>query len=92
MIVSRTIAKKRIDRQERPAWFAAWGLVAVDFLLFCAYVLLIMEPLAQFLYANQTNKLLTFAIMVVVVFIPMQIVLIVSSLWASKSRFQDTDA
>ncbi len=91
MIVSRTLAKGRIARGERPSWLAAWAPVLLDFVLFCGYVALVFSPLMKLIYAGQPGDGATFVIMLVVIFIPMQVVLIVSSLWASKSRFKDVE-
>lgn len=87
MILSRTLAKRHISAGTRPRWLAAWVPVALDFALFGLYAVLIFGPLTRSLHATQTSQAATFVILFFVIFVPMQIILILSALWASKSRF-----
>jgi ACR3 family arsenite efflux pump ArsB len=92
MILSRTLAKSRLARGERPSWGAAWGLVIVDFVLFLVYAVL----MGMFFFSVQTTAQMPDETLILALilffFIPMQVVLILSALWASKSRWLDKDA
>lgn len=90
MVASWLIGRGRAATDQRPSWLAAWGLVAFDFAALLAVFVLIFPPLMAFVYATQPGTLVTVAIMFVVFFVPMQVVLITSSIWASKSRWQDS--
>jgi len=86
MILSRAIARRRIATGVRPGWFGAWGLVAFD----AAALLMVFAVMLPPLFSNVTMPVwLTIIVLFAVVFVPMQAVLIVSSLWAAKSRWRD---
>ena len=91
MILSRTLAKRRIAAGVRPSWVAAWSPVLFDFGAFCGYVALIFDPLMRIVYVSQPGNGATFVLLFVVIFVPMQIVLITSSLWAARSRYLESD-
>ena len=91
MIVSRTIAKRRIDAGQRPGWFAAWGLVALDALLLALVFALLWSPFRNLAESLNFPLWATIVSLLAVGFIPMQGVLIISSLWAAKSRWDDSD-
>ena len=84
MIVSRLVARRRIAADQRPGWVAAWGLVVLDALLLAAVFFVIVPPLLTL-----ANDLLWLKVLLLfaVVFLPLQAVLIVSALWAAKSRW-----
>ena len=90
MILSRTVAKARIARGDRPGWLAAWGLVLVDFLLVAAYCVGAIFLLYYWAWAYSFGMLEIVALGFLLVFVPLQAVLIISALWATKSRWQDT--
>ncbi|SMY08127.1 hypothetical protein [Flavimaricola marinus] len=89
MVTSWLIGRGRVASGVRPSWLAAWGLVAFDFAALLAVFALIFPPLMSYVYAAQPGALATVAIMFMVFFVPMQLVLITASIWASKSRWQD---
>ena len=91
MILSRTLAKRRIARGERPGSFAAWGLVLGDALALAAVFALLWSPLLTAIYVMQVSNVVTALIFFVVFFVPTQVVLILSSLWAARSRWQDKE-
>lgn len=84
MIVSRLVARRRIAAGQRPGRVAAWSLVLLDAMLLGLVFLLIVPPLLSL-----ANGLLWLKIVLLfaVVFLPLQAVLIVSALWAAKSRW-----
>lgn len=87
MILSRTLARRRIAAGVRPGWGAAWGPVAFDFVMFCAAAALFFPAVMRMIDAGQPGLGLTFVLLFAIFFVPMQAVLIVSSLWAARSRF-----
>ena len=91
MILSRVFAKRRIASGVRPGWGAAWGLVLMDGLLLAALIALLFQPLMTLIYVIQPPTWVTVLILFVVIFIPIQVVLIVSSLWAARSRFVEEE-
>lgn len=91
MILSRTLAKRRIAAGERPGWFAAWGLVAADAVILFVALWVVFNWLMQVIYAAQPGPVLTGAILFIGIFVPMQVVLIISAIWAAKSRWQDVE-
>lgn len=91
MILSRTIAKRRIARGDRPSWGAAWGLVIADFVLFAIYTFVVYSLAMGWILVVQPAPVWIYIAAFALVFVPMQAVLIFSSLWASRSRFLDTD-
>ncbi len=87
MILSRTFARRRIAAGERPGWFAAWGLVAVDAILF----FVIAGISAPYIVGGlaDANGGWVYVALFALYFIPMQGILIISALWAAKSRWDD---
>ncbi len=91
MILSRTLAKARIARGERPTWAAAWMPVVFDAAVLIALGVALFGPFQNL--TDQANFPLwaTIVALFAVAFIPIQAVLIFSSLWAAKSRFEDRE-
>lgn len=89
MIASWRIGRARVARNERPGWLAAWGLVGLDFAAILIVFALIWQPLISAVYAAQPSNAVTILIMLIVFFVPLQVVMITSSLWASRSRWED---
>ncbi|SEW45592.1 hypothetical protein SAMN04488515_3356 [Cognatiyoonia koreensis] len=94
MLLSRSIAKRRIAAGVRPSFVGAWGLVLADLLSVVLAVLIAWGPFAAWFRANEPAVGLTIALIVVLFFIPSQVFLILSALWAAKSRWieKNTDA
>lgn len=91
MILSRSLAKARIARGERPSWGAAWGPVVVDAACLAAAFILLWRPFQALAEGFDFPLWATIAALLALGFIPTQAVLIFSSLWAAKSRWTDTD-
>lgn len=89
MLLSRTLAKQRIARGERPGWGAAWAPVAFDAACLVAVFVLLFSPFQTLTEAFDFPVWATIAALFAIGFIPVQAVLIFSSLWAAKSRFSD---
>ena len=89
MILSRTLAKRRISAGERPSWAAAWGPVAFDAACLIACFAVLFGPFQTVTATFNFPTWGTIVALFAVGFIPTQAVLIFSSLWAAKSRFKD---
>jgi len=92
MILSRTIGKERVARAERPSFVAAWGLVVADFLL----VMVVFVPIALVIITwaegGRISNVAAIVSLVFVFFVPMQVLLILSGVWAAKSRWIEEEA
>lgn len=91
MIVSRFLAKRRMAANVRPSFVGAWGLVLADAVLVAALIWLLYPPFAYLMVTLEIPTFMIVLALFLLVFIPLQAVLIVSSLWAAKSRWVDTD-
>ena len=89
MILSRTLARRRIAAGIRPGWIAAWGLVALDALLLALALALLWSPFRALAETLHFPVWASIAALFALGFIPIQGVLILSSLWAARSRWQD---
>ncbi len=89
MIISRTLAKRAIAQGQRPAWLAAWGPVLADAVIVTGLLSLLFMPVMTAIYAAQPSNGATFLLLFAVFFVPFQAVMILSSLWAAKSRWSD---
>lgn len=89
MIISRTLARKRIATGERPSFKAAWLPVAMDILLVSLLVAILWQPALTFVYVMQFSLITTIMFLMVVIYAPVQIVIIISTIWAVRSRWED---
>ena len=89
MILSRTIARRRIALRKRPTFFGAWNLVFADAVItFGIVVLLFTRARARLEVAEFDPPIWIIGLtLFLFVFVPTQIILILSALWAAKSRF-----
>ena len=91
MILSRTLAKARIARGDRPGWLGAYAPVAFDAACLAAVFVALWGPFTALTETLNFPLWATIAAMLALGFIPIQAVLIFSSLWAAKSRWIDKD-
>lgn len=91
MILSRTLAKSRIARGTRPGWGAAWAPVMFDAACLVLVFILAYRPFRSLVEAFDMPTWAVITALLTLGFIPVQAVLIFSSLWAAKSRYQDED-
>jgi hypothetical protein len=89
MIISRTIARRRIAAGVRPGWFGAWGLVLVDAVILMPVLAVVGSTVSRYFFGINPMHWAVIGSLIVTVFIPMQVVLITSALWAAKSRWED---
>ena len=88
MLISRTLAKRRIAANLRPSFWGAWLPVFTDLLLVLAILILCWLP---FFGAASGNLLIIVLAGFAFFFLPVQAVVIVSSMWAAKSRWEDLE-
>jgi len=91
MILSRTLAKRRIAHGTRPSWLAAWAPVAFDAAFLVVIFVLAFRPFQMLVQAFDMPTWAIALSLLLLGFIPIQGVLIFSSLWAAKSRWTDME-
>jgi formate-dependent nitrite reductase membrane component NrfD len=91
MILSRTLAKRRIAAGVRPTRGAAWLPVLFDSVCLIVAFLVLFRPFQLLTDTFNFPVWATITALLATGFIPVQAVLIFSSLWASKSRYVDDD-
>lgn len=89
MILSRTLAKRRIAAGVRPSWGAAWAPVGFDAACLLVIFALLFAPFQTATQSFNFPLWATIVALFALAFIPVQAVLIFSSLWAAKSRFSE---
>lgn len=87
MIISRTLAKRRIAHNVRPGFFAAWLPVLADALCLTAVLILLWAPV-MWIVGDAALPVIV-GVFFIVYFIPAQVVIITSSMWATRSRWND---
>ena len=92
MLFSRTLARKRIAAGERPSRRAAWLLVLADAVIVGLFLAAIWMPAVTMTYVMQMSLIWTILFLMLVIYLPAQIVIIISSLWAAKSRWEEKDS
>ena len=73
----------------RPTFRAAWGLVAADTVLVTLLLAGFWRPLTNMLEGASLG--ITIAVLMVLIYVPFQAVIIISTIWAVKSRWQDEE-
>lgn len=90
MILSRIFAKRRMAANERPSFGAAWGLVALDFGIVAAILLLLFVPIMYTMYAMQPNDAASVLFMTALYVVWPLWILIRGGIWAYRSRLVQT--
>lgn len=90
MILSRILARRRIAAGNRPGFVAAWLPVLADALLVAIYALGVYALLKGWVWSTQPPGWAVYLGAFILIFVPTQAVLILSALWATKSRWQDS--
>ena len=91
MIISRTLARKRIAAGVRPSFKAAWLPVAADVLIIALLLAALWNPALTFIYLMQLSLFWLVLFLMAVIYAPLQIVIIVSTIWAVRSRWEDKE-
>ena len=86
MLISRTLARARIAKEVRPSWSAAWLPVLLDAIVLLAILFALFPFIQAEIDARGYGMGVTVFVLFGLYFVPIQVVLITSSLWAAKSR------
>ena len=92
MILSRTQARKRIAKGERPSFREAWLLVLIDIILIAIVLLIIWQPALTFIYMMEFSLFWTIIFLMAVIYVPLQTVIVISTIWAVRSRWEDKES
>jgi hypothetical protein len=91
MILSRILARKRIAAGVRPSFKAAWLPVAFDIIVIALLLVALWGPATTFIYVMDLSLFLTVVVLMVLIYAPLQIVIIVSTIAAVRSRWEEKE-
>jgi hypothetical protein len=91
VILSRILARKRIAAGVRPSFKAAWAPVAFDIVVIAVVLALLWQPALTFIYVMEFSLFVTIIFLMVVIYAPLQIVIIVSTIAAVRSRWEEKE-
>ena len=91
MIISRLLARKRIAAKVPPSFKAAWLPVAADIIIIALVLAMIWQPALTFIYVMELSLPVTIIVLMVLIYAPLQIVIIVSTIWAVRSRWEEKE-
>lgn len=91
MIISRLLARKRIAAGIRPSFKAAWLPVAADVIIIAVLLAMLWQPALTFIYVMEFSLPFTILVLMVLIYAPLQIVIIVSTIWAVRSRWEEKE-
>ncbi|WP_373635141.1 hypothetical protein [Yoonia sp. SS1-5] len=89
MLISRIIARKRIAAGIRPSFKEAWLPVAADVVLISLLLALLFLPAVTLTIIMQLTLFWRILLLMVLIYAPFQIVIIVSTIWAVRSRWEE---
>ena len=89
MIISRILAKRRIAAGDRPSWRAAWLPVAADIILTAVALWMVWQLALLAVFLMELSLLMTILFLLVVIYLPLQVVIVISTIWAVRSRWED---
>ena len=92
MILSRVLARKRIKAGERPSFRAAWLPVAFDVVTIGLVLAVMFLPAVSLTIVMQLTLFWRILLLMVLIYAPLQIVIIVSTIWAVRSRWEEKDS
>ena len=91
MILSRIIARKRIAQGVRPSFKAAWLPVAFDVVMIGLLLAMMFLPAVSLTIIMELTLFWRILVLMVLIYAPLQIVIIVSTIWAVRSRWEEKD-
>ncbi|WP_439154036.1 hypothetical protein [Yoonia sp.] len=91
MILSRTQARKRIAEGRRPSFREAWVLVAADIVLIGGLLWMLWQPALTFVYLMEFSLFWTIVFLMLLIYVPLQTVIVISTIWAVRSRWEDKE-
>ncbi len=89
MIISRTLARKRIAAGIRPSFKAAWWPVLVDSAIIAAILSALFLPAVTLTMIMELTLIWRILLLMVIIYVPFQIVIIISTIWAVRSRWEE---
>ncbi len=92
MIISRILARKRIKSGIRPSFKAAWLPVAADVIIISLLLAMLFLPAASLALVMGLTLFWRILFLMVVIYAPLQIVIIVSTIWAVRSRWEEKES
>ena len=91
MILSRVLARKRIAAGERPSFKAAWVPVAFDVICIGLILAWMFLPAVSLTIIMELTLFWRILLLMVLIYAPLQIVIIVSTIWAVRSRWEEKE-
>lgn len=91
MIISRIVARKRIAAGVRPSFKAAWLPVAADVVIIALVLAMLFLPAVTLTLIMQLTLFWRILLLMVLIYAPFQIVIIVSTIWAVRSRWEEKE-
>ena len=92
MILSRIIARKRIAAGIRPSFKAAWLPVAFDVVTIALLLAMMFLPAVSLTLIMDLTLFWRILVLMVLIYAPLQIVIIVSTIWAVRSRWEEKES
>lgn len=89
MVLSRILARKRIAARVRPSFKAAWLPVAVDVVMISLVLAALFLPAVSATIIMELTLFWRILVLMLVIYAPLQIVIIVSTIWAVRSRWEE---
>ncbi|WP_333712020.1 hypothetical protein [Yoonia sp.] len=91
MILSRILARRRIKAGVRPSFKAAWLPVVFDVLVIGLILAWLFLPAVSATIIMNLSLFWRILFLMVVIYAPLQIVIIVSTIWAVRSRWEEDE-
>jgi hypothetical protein len=92
VFISRIIARKRIKAGVRPSFKAAWLPVAADIIIIALILAMLFLPAVTLTIVMQLTLFWRILALMVLIYAPLQIVIIVSTIWAVRSRWEEKES
>ncbi len=92
MFISRSLARKRIAAGVRPSFRAAWWPVAADVVIISLILALMFLPAVTLSMIMALSLFWRILLLMVIIYAPFQIVIIISTIWAVRSRWEDKES
>ena len=91
MIISRYLARKRVAAGVRPSFRQAWLPVLADTAVIGLILAWIFLPVASMTIVMELSLFWRMLVLFVVIYMPLQVVVIISTVWAVRSRWEEKD-
>jgi hypothetical protein len=89
MILSRTLARRRIAAGDILSFRAAWAPVAFDTVAIVVVLAVIWQPVLTMIYVANIGVIAAILVIFMVIYVPFQIVVTLSTIWAVRSRWSE---